>query len=101
MTEKNQQTGGRLHSLDALRGFDMLFIMGFAGLLMKLCVAAGWGKDCFLYTQMRHVGWHGLAFMDTIFPLFLSLACTADTVLVRDFRFLFRIVPVPRSVRAL
>ena len=27
----------RLFSLDALRGFDMLFIMGFAGLVSSLC----------------------------------------------------------------
>ena len=27
----------RLLSLDALRGFDMLFIMGFAGLVTALC----------------------------------------------------------------
>ena len=27
----------RLLSIDALRGFDMLFIMGFAGLLVAIC----------------------------------------------------------------
>lgn len=66
--------GARLFSLDALRGFDMLFIMGFSLLLMRLSIAMGWGKDCFLYTHMRHVEWHGLAFIDTIFPLFLFIA---------------------------
>jgi predicted acyltransferase len=74
MTDKVKNGGERLLSLDALRGFDMLFIMGFSILLMKLCVALGWGKECFLYGQMRHVEWHGLAFMDTIFPLFLFIA---------------------------
>ena len=72
--DKGNNGGTRLLSLDALRGFDMLFIMGFSILLMKLCVALGWGKECFLYGQMRHVEWHGLAFMDTIFPLFLFIA---------------------------
>ena len=30
------RTSGRLFSLDALRGFDMLFIMGLATLVVKL-----------------------------------------------------------------
>ena len=64
----------RLYSLDALRGFDMLFIMGFSGFVIALCglsdsVFAGW-----LAEQMRHVSWNGLAHHDTIFPLFLFLA---------------------------
>ena len=33
----------RLDSLDALRGFDMLFIMGLAALVSKLCLALGLG----------------------------------------------------------
>jgi predicted acyltransferase len=74
MKDKDRNGGQRLLSLDALRGFDMLFIMGFSILLMKLCVAMGWGNDCFLSQQMRHVKWHGLAFMDTVFPLFLFIA---------------------------
>ena len=64
MADKNGSGGQRLLSLDALRGFDMLFIMGFSILLTKICIALGFGKDCFLCEQMRHVKWHGLAFMD-------------------------------------
>ena len=64
----------RLVSLDILRGFDMFFIVGGATLVMALCGAFGFGKECFLYRQMIHVRWHGLAFMDTIFPLFLFIA---------------------------
>ncbi len=64
----------RLYSLDALRGFDMLFIMGFSGFVIALCALsdapfAGW-----LAEQMRHVEWNGLAHHDTIFPLFLFVA---------------------------
>ncbi len=33
----------------------MLFIMGFSILLTKICIALGFGKDCFLCEQMRHV----------------------------------------------
>ena len=74
MADKNGNGGQRLLSLDALRGFDMLFIMGFSILLTKICIALGFGKDCFLCEQMRHVKWHGLAFMDMVFPLFLFVA---------------------------
>ena len=69
-----QKNTYRLWSLDALRGFDMLFIMGFSGLVIALCAFsdapfAGW-----LAQQMRHVEWNGLAHHDTIFPLFLFIA---------------------------
>ena len=64
----------RLKSLDALRGFDMLMIMGFDTVVVALCVACGWGADCALAEQFRHVEWNGLRFEDTIFPLFLFLS---------------------------
>ena len=73
--EKNSNApAGRLQSLDALRGFDMLFIMGAAGLIADL---AQWFPCSFtqaLADQMNHVEWHGLAHHDTIFPLFLFIA---------------------------
>lgn len=68
---KNQ----RLLSLDALRGFDMLFIMGLAGLIINIaalmpdCAVATWFAQ-----QMRHAPWDGFAHHDTIFPLFLFIA---------------------------
>ena len=65
---------GRLASLDALRGFDMFFIMGLGGLVTSLCVALGWGSDCWLAAQMQHPSWLGLTQRDTIFPLFLFIA---------------------------
>ena len=64
----------RLKSLDALRGFDMLMIMGFDTVVVALCVVCGWGADCALAEQFRHVEWNGLRFEDTIFPLFLFLS---------------------------
>jgi predicted acyltransferase len=65
--------GERLYSLDALRGFDMFFIIGGATLVSSLCAACGW-QDGWLAGQMKHVEWAGLAHHDTIFPLFLFLA---------------------------
>lgn len=66
--------GERLQSLDALRGFDMFFIMGLAGLITAICALFPEGSDCWLATQMSHVKWEGFRHHDTIFPLFLFLA---------------------------
>lgn len=63
----------RLESLDALRGFNMLFITGLGGLIASICKLFPNGDGCFLEMQMHHVAWNGLAHHDTIFPLFLFL----------------------------
>ncbi|MDR1861368.1 MAG: DUF5009 domain-containing protein, partial [Bacteroidales bacterium] len=69
--EKNE----RLMSLDALRGFDMLFIMGLAGWVAIVCqLLPSCGLTAWLHGQMEHVEWNGLAHHDTIFPLFLFIA---------------------------
>lgn len=64
----------RLSSLDALRGFDMFFIMGLSGLVVSLCALCPNPFTDALAAQMSHVEWNGLAHHDTIFPLFLFLA---------------------------
>ena len=65
----------RLWSLDALRGFDMLFIMGLATWIVALCsLFPDSGLMQWLALQMKHVEWNGLAHHDTIFPLFLFIA---------------------------
>lgn len=66
--------GERLQSLDALRGFDMFFIMGLAALIVQICSLFPGGSDCWLATQMGHASWNGFRHHDTIFPLFLFLA---------------------------
>ncbi len=64
----------RLASLDALRGFDMMFIMGVSGLVVAICQLFPNGDGCWLARQMDHVDWNGLHHFDTIFPLFIFLA---------------------------
>lgn len=64
----------RLMSLDALRGFDMFFIMGLSGLVAALCALCPGTVTDWLAAQMAHVKWDGLTHHDTIFPLFLFLA---------------------------
>ncbi len=91
-----QKANKRLASLDALRGLNMLCIIGLASLIAAICnlhaenfrvfgdaavekVAAfrehwkGPSPD-FIKNQMDHVTWNGLRHHDTIFPLFLFLA---------------------------
>lgn len=70
-------TGQRLYSLDALRGFDMLWIMGAEEVFHKMSEITGsafWGA---LSGQFQHPSWHGFAAYDMIFPLFLFLAGVA------------------------
>ena len=62
---------GRLASLDAVRGFDMFFIMGGEGLFVA--IASLFGISGFR-ESFGHVPWDGLHFMDTVFPTFLFLS---------------------------
>ncbi len=64
----------RLESLDAFRGFDMMWIMGLSSIVYVICSLFPGGSDCFLAKQMSHVDWNGLSFMDLIFPTFLFIA---------------------------
>jgi len=64
----------RLDSLDALRGYDMMFIMGVAALIKAICALFPGGADSWIALQMRHVEWDGFHLFDTIFPLFLFIA---------------------------
>ena len=67
----------RLQSLDALRGFDMLWIMGAEEIFKFLYKATGspfWG---FISNQLEHPQWNGFTCNDLIFPLFLFMAGVA------------------------
>jgi predicted acyltransferase len=64
----------RLLSLDALRGFDMFWIMGGEGIFIGLASLTGWPIFQWWAGQLDHVAWHGFRFYDMIFPLFLFIA---------------------------
>ena len=66
--------GKRLASLDAVRGFDMLFIMGFSTLVIAVCKLFPNGTESWICQQMNHVAWDGIRHHDTIFPLFIFIA---------------------------
>lgn len=64
----------RLQSLDALRGFDMFWIMGGEHMFIALAALTGWPVLTWWAGQLDHVAWNGFAFYDMIFPLFLFIA---------------------------
>lgn len=64
----------RILSIDALRGFDMMWIVGF-GMFVKLAGrATGTDIGSAIADQMEHVRWDGLHLHDLIFPIFIFLA---------------------------
>ncbi|MEO6187324.1 MAG: DUF5009 domain-containing protein [Ginsengibacter sp.] len=67
----------RLYSLDALRGFDMFWIMGADGLFHSLSEATNAPIWVVLANQLTHPDWNGFHFYDLIFPLFLFIAGVA------------------------
>ncbi len=70
----NIQQTDRLKSLDALRGFDMFWIMGAEEIFILLGAITGWPVLEWWAGQMTHVEWHGFQAYDMIFPLFLFIA---------------------------
>ena len=64
----------RLLSLDALRGFDLFWIVGGHGIVIGLHLATGWEWVGAFNGLLKHVEWHGFLPYDLIFPLFLFLA---------------------------
>ncbi len=67
----------RATSIDALRGFDMLWIIGGEGILRSLHPICPHPTTAWISTQLTHVQWQGFHFYDLIFPMFLFLAGAA------------------------
>jgi predicted acyltransferase len=61
----------RFMSVDALRGFDMFWIIGGDFLIRSLPKAHDSTLTRTLATQMEHCQWAGFRFYDLIFPLFV------------------------------
>ena len=64
----------RVLSIDALRGFDMFWIIGGAGVARALSQnddPESWASR--FCDQFEHVAWEGFRFYDLIFPLFIFL----------------------------
>ena len=73
-TLKGVPVSQRLYSLDALRGFDMFWIMGAGGVFGNIAKITGSPFWEGVATQMTHPVWNGFHMYDLIFPLFLFMA---------------------------
>ena len=63
-------------SLDALRGFDMFWIIGGAGVFIAFFSMLGFPESwvAAFMKQFTHVKWEGFHFYDLIFPLFVFIS---------------------------
>jgi len=64
----------RLMSLDALRGFDMFWIIGGGAIFETLAKYTNWSPLNWWALQLQHVYWEGFNFEDLIFAMFLFIA---------------------------
>jgi predicted acyltransferase len=62
---------GRVVAIDALRGFDMFWIVGGQGLVLAMVGLVWSPAPEWLKHQMNHVRWEGFSAWDLIMPLFL------------------------------
>ncbi|HTJ53336.1 MAG TPA: DUF5009 domain-containing protein [Cyclobacteriaceae bacterium] len=67
----------RLYSLDALRGFDMFWILGAEEIVNSLAEVTGSPFWKMIALELTHPDWNGFHFYDLIFPLFLFMAGVA------------------------
>lgn len=67
----------RLYSLDTLRGFDMLWIIGGGAVIHALAEATQWGWVEAWSHQLHHASWEGFHLEDLIFPLFMFISGVA------------------------
>ncbi|MCP4612227.1 MAG: DUF5009 domain-containing protein [Planctomycetes bacterium] len=71
--DQQNMVGRRLASVDALRGFDMFWIIGGGTLLSNLLKVYSNPVTDAIERQLHHVEWGGFRFEDLIFPLFLFI----------------------------
>ena len=64
----------RVLAVDALRGFDLFWIVGGGAIVGALKNFTGSDFLNGLRTQLEHVEWEGFRFYDLIFPLFVFIA---------------------------
>jgi predicted acyltransferase len=64
---------GRVVSIDALRGFDMFWIIGGGAIFASLHDISANPTTAWIRTQLNHVKWEGFRFEDLIMPLFLFI----------------------------
>ena len=83
ITPTVKQPGKRLLSLDALRGFDMFWIISGEQIIHTLAKVTQWPVLLWFSGQLHHTVWNGITFYDMIFPLFLFVAGVSMSVFYR------------------
>jgi predicted acyltransferase len=73
ITDDGLSPRGRVISVDALRGFDMFWIIGGQKIFRSLDNVFGTPTTAWISTQLDHAEWFGFTFYDVIMPLFLYL----------------------------
>ena len=73
MAEPKTLSKKRIASIDALRGFDMFWIVGGGTIFYNLYDVWPNAFTKTIQTQLEHVTWAGFRFEDLIFPLFLFI----------------------------
>ncbi len=68
---QGESGGGRVLSIDALRGFDMFWIIGGGAIFESLVEIWKHPITETISVQLSHVTWEGFHFEDLIFPLFV------------------------------
>src|SRR4051812_15721241 len=63
----------RIMAIDALRGFDMFWILGGEAIVEAMDRVGGNDLTGALAAQFNHKEWEGFAFYDLIFPLFVFI----------------------------
>ncbi len=66
--------GTRLVSLDAMRGFDMFWIIGGTGFVISIIKYLNWPWLTATLPQFHHAEWHGFTKHDLIFPMFIFIS---------------------------
>ena len=75
--DDNTSPGPRVFSVDALRGFDMFWIIGGDFLVRSFVKIRDTPVTAELARQMEHCEWAGFRFYDLIFPLFVWIVGVA------------------------
>ena len=73
LNSNSQSSSTRLVSIDALRGFDMFWIIGGTAVLQGFTEGTNWWFLNAIMPQFDHVPWVGFYFYDLIMPLFLFI----------------------------
>jgi predicted acyltransferase len=71
--EPKAPPASRVMSIDALRGFDMFWIIGGWYIFESLHKALNNPTTALIMNQLKHVEWEGFVFEDLIMPLFLFI----------------------------